>query len=194
MCASQLRAVVANDPAAKERLSIIVNAAEHGAALARRLLDAASGQAPTRQPIHVDAIVEEAMPLLTALAGEKVAVTQDLDALGAHVAGDPVELVRVLVNLVTNARDAMPNGGRLAVATVIVDDEVRISITDTGMGMSDDLQKRLFTPFFTTKPGRGTGLGLAGVRSTVEAMKGKIQIESSPGKGTSVTLRLPIVT
>jgi len=193
ICAAQLKPLVASDPNAKERLAIIINAAEHGAALARRLLDAAAGHAPVRHPVTVDPLVEDAAPLLSAILGETRSLTLALDAAEARVSSDSVEMVRILVNLVTNARDAMTDGGSVTISTVVVLDEVRISVADTGTGMSEDLKKRLFTPFFTTKPGKGTGLGLAGVRSAIEAMKGKIQIESSPGNGTTVTLRLPRV-
>jgi signal transduction histidine kinase len=192
MCAAQLRPVVAHDKAATERLGIIANAAEHGAALARRLLDVASGQAPVRQLIGVEALVEEAMPLLSAAAGERFEVTLDASAGPARVPGDPVEIVRILLNLVANARDAMPAGGTVTIRTALAEDEVLVQVIDTGSGMTEEQRKRLFVPFFTTKPGRGTGLGLAGVRATVDSMKGKIDVESAPGRGTTVTVRLPL--
>ncbi len=194
MCAAQLKPLVAHDQAASERLAIIANAAEHGAALARRLLDAASGQTPVRELIGVEALVEEAMPLLSTLAGEGIEVTHEASAGPVRIPGDPVELVRVLMNLVGNARDAMPNGGSIAVRTSRVDGEVRLAVADTGSGMTEDQRKRLFTPFFTTKPGRGTGLGLAGVRATVDSMRGKIDVETAPGDGTTVTIRIPVAS
>lgn len=195
MCAAQLKPSVAGDRAAAERLSIIANAAEHGAALAKRLLDVASGQAPLRQMVAIEALVEEAMPLLSALAGEGVTVSLDATAGPARVSADPVDLVRILINLVSNARDAMQGAaGQIVIRTAVAGTELLLSVVDSGAGMTDDQRKRLFTPFFTTKPGRGTGLGLAGVRNAVESMKGRITVDSSPGNGSTFTIRLPIAS
>jgi signal transduction histidine kinase len=112
------------------------------------------------------------------------------------------------MNLVLNARDAMPTGGVVSVEVrnIVLDDgfpdkhargkrHVLVTVSDTGVGMSKDLQARVFEPFFTTKPpGRGSGLGLATVRNIVQECGGRITIVSEPGKGTSVRLYLPAVS
>src|SRR5206468_2950561 len=120
---------------------------------------------------------------------------------------DPNELESALLNLCINARDAMPDGGRLAIHTDVLDISaadlsggeaapgayVEISVRDTGMGMPPEVLARVFEPFFTTKPqGQGTGLGLSQVHGFIRQSDGLVRIESMPGRGTSVRLLLPL--
>jgi signal transduction histidine kinase len=105
-------------------------------------------------------------------------------------------LGQVVLNLLTNGRDAMPNGGRLAIATALMSDEppsLEIVITDTGHGMSAETLARIFDPFYTTKP-TGTGLGLSIAYGIVHDHGGTIAVESTPGEGTRVVVRLPPCT
>jgi CheY-like chemotaxis protein len=112
----------------------------------------------------------------------------------APVQCDAVELQQVLLNLSLNARDAMPKGGRLEIRTRVNDSIVELKVADTGFGMDGATRARVFDPFFTTKdPGRGTGLGLSTVYGIVRRAGGRIEIESAPGRGTTVTVRLPLV-
>jgi CheY-like chemotaxis protein/anti-sigma regulatory factor (Ser/Thr protein kinase) len=108
------------------------------------------------------------------------------------VLADPGQLEQVLANLATNARDAMPSGGKFTLSVSIDAAEVELRASDTGSGMDEEVKKRLFEPFFTTKSvGRGTGLGLATSFSIVEQAKGSIVIESEPGRGATFIIRLP---
>jgi two-component system NtrC family sensor kinase len=101
---------------------------------------------------------------------------------------------QVLLNLITNAVQAMPEGGELRIATALVDpDRVRVSVRDTGVGIPQDRLASIFNPFYTTKePGEGTGLGLSVVHSVVKNTGGSIDVKSEPGKGTTFVLELPI--
>jgi two-component system, NtrC family, sensor histidine kinase HydH len=98
---------------------------------------------------------------------------------------------KVLLNLMLNAEDAMPDGGMMTLQTRLMDDTVELDIIDTGCGMPDDLAARIFLPFVTTKPG-GTGLGLATTKKIVETHGGTIEVQSEPGHGTKFTIRLPV--
>jgi two-component system, cell cycle sensor histidine kinase and response regulator CckA len=190
MCAQQLRTMVGADPGIRERLDIILQAAEHGAALARRLMLSSTNGTPVRDPIQIDAVLSEARPLLRAVAGEGVELTFTFDAGGAWVEVDPIELLRALINLVSNARDARTAATlHVRLVTCLTDDgRVQITVADDGSGMSGEVQRKLFEPFFTTKPGRGSGLGLAGVKGMLDALRGTIEIDSSPDGGTTVSL------
>jgi CheY-like chemotaxis protein/anti-sigma regulatory factor (Ser/Thr protein kinase) len=108
------------------------------------------------------------------------------------VAGDESALREVLTNLIFNAVDAMPNGGSITLETVVENDQAIIRVRDTGAGMSEEVRQRCLEPFFSTKGEQGTGLGLAMVYGIVERHRGKLEIESAPGKGTTFVIRLPL--
>jgi signal transduction histidine kinase len=118
-----------------------------------------------------------------------------------RVSANPSQIQQVLLNLLVNARQAMPGGGRLIVR--LAHDEsgglVDLMVRDTGCGMTPDVMRRIFDPHFTTKAGPdetgkgGTGLGLTACREIVEAHRGRIRVESAPGKGTAITIRLPVL-
>jgi CheY-like chemotaxis protein len=117
-----------------------------------------------------------------------------LAAPGAHVLADRAELEQVVVNLVVNARDAMPHGGRLRVESAIADEQVLLRVIDTGVGMDAETQAAMFDPFFTTKEGgKGTGLGLSTVYGIVQRAGGSIAVDSAPGQGATFTIALPRV-
>ena len=194
-------------PAARE-LSEIRAAAERGAALTARLLR--TSRRDVAEPRRVDAVdlVTAMRPLLERLAGEQVRVDLDLPEEPLACRVNPTDMEHALLNLVANARDAMPRGGtvRVQVARVTVagplpgamvavpaGQHVRIAVSDQGVGMDEQVRARMLEPFFTTKAvGRGTGLGLAGLRRMIEPAGG-LTVESAPGRGTSIALYLPEV-
>jgi hypothetical protein len=159
-------------------------------------------------PVDFNQIVAAMRPMLQRLLGEQVElhVAAGAELPVCHL--DPTHAEQVVMNLIINARDAMPEGGQLTIETarVVLDEEyaashtgartgphVVLSVTDTGMGMSEDVRARIFEPFFTTKPkGVGTGLGLATVRGIVQQSGGNISVYSEPGRGTTFRLEFPV--
>ena len=172
-------------------------AAERAAGLTRQLLVFSRGGRTEATAIDVNAVVRDMSSLLGRTLGERVELHTDLsvDAPVAHA--DPTHVEQVLMNLAVNARDAMEDGGRLAIATSweIIEGVpyVRMTVSDTGSGMSPETLARAFDPFFTTKaPGQGTGLGLATVYGLVTSAGGQVQCTSAPGHGTAVSVFLPV--
>src|SRR5262249_28758910 len=123
-------------------------------------------------------------------------LTTHLDPELDAVMADAAQIEQVVMNLVVNARDAMPRGGRLSITTsnfrTLTGSHVRMSVSDTGEGMTDEVRARVFEPVFTTKPqGKGSGLGLATAYGIVEQANGQIRVESTPGKGSAFSVILP---
>jgi CheY-like chemotaxis protein len=132
--------------------------------------------------------------MIERLVGEDVALALALDAQLGKVMCDPGQIEQVLMNLVVNARDAMPTGGKLTIATGAAGAAVTLTVADTGVGMDEPTRGRIFEPFFTTKPtGKGTGLGLSMVYGIIEQSGGTITVETGPGKGTAFVMTLPEV-
>jgi hypothetical protein len=185
----------------------IRRASERAANLTRQLLSFARRDVVQPEVIDVNAVVAEVEQLLKRTLGEHVELVSTLRGDLWAVTMDPGQLEQILVNLAINARDAMPDGGRLTIdtANLTVDTlyvasnagleqgpYVRLRIADTGTGMPEDIAKRAFDPFFTTKPpGQGTGLGLASVYGIVKQAGGHAQIYSELGIGTTFTALLP---
>ncbi len=192
-----------DQPALREVARRALDAADRAAALTRRLLAFSRHHALKPEPVDLNTLVNGMADLIRRAIGETIDVK--LVASGelwpCHV--DPVLMESALLNLAINARDAMPNGGRLTLSTSNVGsngvlreagraDHVALSVSDSGAGMSQDVLARAWEPFFTTKGvGRGTGLGLSMVRSFIAQSGGHAHIDSSPGRGTTVTLYLP---
>jgi two-component system cell cycle sensor histidine kinase/response regulator CckA len=192
--------------ACREDVELIRETAERAAGLTRQLLDFSRQQ--TVRPRHIDLnkVVWDTGRMLRGTFGEDVTLALDLEAALGKVLADPSQLEQAVVNLVVNARDAMPQGGRLALRTrnVVVDEAaarehhglpgmyVAIAVEDTGVGIAPELHGRIFDPYFTTKPvGKGSGLGLATVYGIVEQWGGWTDFQSEPGKGTTFTIYLP---
>jgi PAS domain S-box-containing protein len=204
-----LGAKLGDDNEERTMLRQIQRAGLRAAELTAQLLTFSRKEAVQRKSIGINAVVEEAGRMLQRVVGEDVEVVIHLgEALGAVLA-DSGQIHQVLMNLVVNARDSMPQGGRLTVETRNVNaDEafthlhpevppgayVCLAVSDTGTGMSEDVRSRIFEPFFTTKEkGKGTGLGLATVDAIVRQCRGSIVVESKLGSGTRFEIYLPRV-
>lgn len=187
----------------------VINETGHRASLLTRQLLAFSRKAVIEpRVLDLNETVSSGTRMLSRVIGEHVELVTTLEAQAA-VHADPGQLEQVLVNLVVNARDAMPGGGRLVVATrdvhlpsdagsasfgVPEGAYVELSVADTGVGMHHDLKARIFEPFFTSKaPGTGTGLGLATVQAIVQQAGGAVGVDSVPGQGTTFRIVLPAV-
>ena len=192
-----------------ELIDAALRATRRGRELVRRLL-AFSRQSPLRaEATTIDQLVLDTLRLLQRTLGQGIDMVTRLDAEAAVISVDRNQMANALLNLALNARDAMPEGGQLTIATRCrpvsgdapggssrwpTGEEVCITISDTGTGMTDEVRSRAFEPFFTTKAdGLGSGLGLSMVQGFVEQSGGRIDIESAPGKGTTITIRLPRV-
>jgi two-component system, cell cycle sensor histidine kinase and response regulator CckA len=183
------------DPRADD-LEQIRRASDHAAALTRQLLAFSRKQVLLPQRLDVNSVVRDLERMLHRTIGADVEVVTELDDAVAPVEADPDQLARVVLNIALNARDAMPDGGELRIATANVRrDElpyVAVQVTDTGSGMDDETRGRIFEPFFTTKEqGKGTGLGLATAYGVVEQSGGRIEVESAPGAGSTFRVLLP---
>jgi two-component system, cell cycle sensor histidine kinase and response regulator CckA len=185
----------------------IQQAGERCAALTGQLLAFSRKQLLNPVSLDLHEVIRNLMTMLTSLIGEHISIALRLDSSPRWVKADPVQLEQVLLNLVLNARDAMPYGGALTIETdlaplseIAEQDRlgaaartyVRLRVHDTGTGMDADTKARIFDPFFTTKPqGSGTGLGLATVYGIVHQSGGFIKVDSTPGQGTTMTVFLP---
>ncbi len=187
------RAAPPGDGRLAHDLAAIVDAAGRAASLTRQLLAFSRIEVVEPRPFDAAAVVADMEEMLAGLAGEDVRLEVSAGE-GCCVEADPGQLEQVVLNLVVNARDAMPTGGTLRIGCEAVPggELVRLTVSDTGVGMTDEVRARLFEPFFTTKEhGRGTGLGLSTVYGIVDAWGGSISVESAPGEGTRFTVDLP---
>jgi len=187
----------------------ILKAANRAAGLTRGLLAYSRKQILNPQPVNVNEIVVKVERFLARLIGEDVELKSILAEQEITVLADADQIEQVLMNLATNARDAMPDGGYIYIETRLVElDEAsakarelrrpgayaQISVTDSGMGMDEKSRERIFEPFFTTKDvGRGTGLGLAMAYGIIKQHNGAIEVESEAGLGTTFRIYLPVV-
>ena len=197
---------VAHDPAAvREDVRAIREAAERASAMTRQLLAFSRRQVLEPQVVRLDRVIGDLEPVLARLLGERIRLSTHLGS-GRDVLIDPAQFEQVLMNLVVNARDAMPDGGQLAIESDNVElheaeasstgaaagGYVRVVVTDTGAGMDEATCARAFEPFFTTKPkGKGTGLGLSTVFGIVRQSGGYVRLRSALGRGTSVEVAVP---
>jgi len=170
----------------------VARAGAEAAQIARKLMVFGREALPDAVPVDLNRLVSESYEIFRPLIGGRIVPSLDLDASIPHVAADPGELRQLLLNLVLNARDAMPEGGRLTIETRASRDSVSLIVRDTGIGMTPEVRARIFEPFFTTKPeGAGNGLGLAVVYRVVTQRGGRISVESAPNQGASFRIELP---
>ncbi|MHC4916131.1 MAG: hybrid sensor histidine kinase/response regulator, partial [Planctomycetota bacterium] len=207
-CAEMLQRKLGDDALARYA-DIIVKACARAADVTGQLLAFARKGKLRTAPVNVHAVVDEVVALLEHSIDKRIRVRRKLRATRPTVMGDPTQLQNALLNIAINARDAMPDGGYLTFASESADlgeeeilalpyqmdpgPYVRVSISDTGVGMDARTRKHIFEPFFTTKQvGKGTGMGLAAVYGTVKSHRGAIEVESAPGKGSTFSVLLPV--
>ena len=191
-------------PTHSDNLALIAKAGERAATLTRQLLAFSRKQMLQRKVVDLNRIVAGMVELLRPLVGETLELVTALDPRPVPVKSDPPQIEQVIMNLVLNARDATPRGGRITIATECGqpagasgapgrDPRGVLEVRDTGCGMSAEVQAHLFEPFFTTKAvGKGNGLGLATVYGIVKQHEGDIAVTSVPGQGTTVRVYLPL--
>ncbi|MDO8142113.1 MAG: PAS domain-containing protein [Candidatus Brocadiales bacterium] len=193
----------------KDYTQKIIKTSQTAADLTQALLAFSRKQPITQKPVNINEIIRQSESLLSQLIREDITLTTILSRENAIVMADVGQIEQVLMNLVTNARDAMPNGGNLTIHTDIMEMDdafinlhgygimgkyVYIAVTDTGTGMDENTKLRVFEPFFTTKEvGRGTGLGLSSVYGIVKQHSGYIHVDSEPGKGATFNIYLPVI-
>ena len=178
------------DPA-RDQISLLQGEVQRMTQIIRRFLDQTRGFTPAAETVQLAPLIDEALDLtLGTEARTRIQVARDVD--GGTVRTDPGLVRHLLTNLVANAVDAMPNGGRLEVQARHDGRDVVLRVADTGTGMAPDVKRHIFEPFYSTKPsGKGTGLGLAICKEIARALKGRIDVESEPGKGSAFTVRFP---
>ena len=187
-------------------LEIVVSAAERAAQLTQQLLSFSRHEPGELIPLDLNVAIQELTSMLRPLIGAQIEIELALDRELGLILADHIQVQQMLMNLCINARDAMPDGGRITISTRRLTKEessvvsslssaathIAIQVSDTGCGIPAEIRQKIFDPFFTTKPvGKGTGLGLAMVYGVVQHHGGTIRVDSQPGLGTSFTVLLP---
>jgi len=190
-----------DQPTRDKALERILSAGTRAAKITASVLGMARGGSARMEPVNLELLVEDVLVLLEReMTKYRVQVEREFAPV-PKVSANPGQLQQVLLNLLVNARQAMPQGGRLILrlAHDALLGAVDLMVRDTGCGMTPDVMRRMFEPHFSTKAGPdetgkgGSGLGLTACREIVEAHKGRIRVESAPGKGTAITIRLPAI-
>jgi two-component system cell cycle sensor histidine kinase/response regulator CckA len=172
----------------------IRSAATRGSQITKQILAFASKRTPAREDIDLNLAVDNVAAMLGRLLGPDIVIAKELREGCAHFVGDRGQVDQILVNLLLNARDAMPKGGTITITTRAAsnEDACVLRVSDTGTGMDPETMARIFQPFFTTKPaGRGTGLGLSTVSMIVQQFGGRVEVSSEPGVGSAFDVILP---
>jgi PAS domain S-box-containing protein len=195
-----LKKLVGDDPKGRRSIEAIETAAKRGAALTRQLLTFARRQRVNPESVDVAERIKSVFEVLDTGLGGAIGLRMEIEPNLWPVIADPSELETALVNLVVNARDAMPDGGNVTIEARNANledaphpgDHVVIAVRDSGLGIPPDVLLKVFDPFFTTKPiGKGTGLGLSQVHGFAHQAGGTVSVSSELGKGTTVTISLP---
>jgi len=189
--------LLARDPATPEpvrnQIEIVEREVRRMTGIIRRFLDSARDLGPEPRTVDLPALVEETLQLsVPAEARERVTVERRFEPGSERVRTDPMLVRHVLGNLMSNAVDAMPRGGALRVHAWRDGENLSVAITDTGSGIGPEDRRRIFEPFYTTKPrGQGTGLGLSISREIANVLRGRIEVDSEPGEGSTFVLTFP---
>ncbi|RMG68292.1 MAG: PAS domain S-box protein [Nitrospirae bacterium] len=189
------------------KLKIIESAARRASNIVSKLLSFARKKGKEVVPLNLNSVIEDSLTMTAKLIPDTITIKKELDPGLPIVVGDTTQLEQVIINLLINAKDAMPEGGEILIRTSSMEmtsrsldlyadikpgKYVKLEITDTGQGIPEEIQDRIFEPFYTTKEvGKGTGLGLAMVYGIIKDHDGYITLKSSPGKGTSFYIYLP---
>jgi two-component system NtrC family sensor kinase len=183
-------------PQTAQDIEKIKNASLHAREIVKKLLIFAHQMPTKKTKVNLNQIVEEGLYFFESrCAKEGIELVRLLSPDQPEISVDPAQLHQVLVNLVVNAIQAMPGGGRLTIKTMSDEHYVSLVVEDTGIGMSEEVKRQIFMPFFTTKEvGEGTGLGLSVVHGIVSSHKGFINVESKVGSGSRFEIRLPVTT
>ncbi|MHB8881634.1 MAG: PAS domain-containing hybrid sensor histidine kinase/response regulator [Thermodesulfovibrionales bacterium] len=200
---------IGDDPVLKEQMNEVLTAAERAVNLTKRLLVFSRKQVVEVRPVNINDTILDLKKMLARIIRENIELDLDLAEGQLQVMADAGQIEQVLMNLASNARDAMPEGGRLTIGTglKVMDEEyvaaygygkpgkyVLIRVADTGQGMDEETKNKIFEPFFTTKAiGEGTGLGLAISYGIIKKHDGYINVYSEPGKGTEFKIYLPLI-
>ncbi len=194
----------------KDNLDVVLEAVERGSSLVKQLFTFSALSATQLQNIDLHRVIEETIEIIQETFPKDITVSLDLAPSKPHIAADNRELRQAFLNVLINSREAMPEGGRITISTRVVENisllpwqvnqsnkknYIHLSITDTGIGMNKEIKEKSFVPFYTTKDiGQGMGLGLTITYGIIERYNGFIDVESSPGSGTTVHMYLPIVS
>jgi len=177
----------------KEDIEVIESEIERMNGIIKQFLDFSRPGHLYLSEININEIMKETLNLVTyELKDQNISIAKNFDYALPLINADAEKLKQVFLNIILNARQAMPNGGKLSIKTSKENSYVEINIRDTGKGISEDIKHKLFEPFFTTRE-EGLGLGLPISKRIIDNHKGAIEINSTPGKGTSVVLKLPIL-
>jgi len=195
------------DGTSKQRVQNIESSARKAGVMVSKLLSFARRDAHEVLPLNLNDVITDSVKLFEGVLNKRIGLKVDLSGNISPIEGDPNQLEQVIMNLMVNARDAMPDGGLMTVRTAVAElgksdldipadiepgKYVMLSVSDTGSGIPKEIMGRIFDPFFTTKEkGKGTGLGLATVYGIVKDHKGYISVRSEVGKGTSFDIYLP---
>ena len=178
---------------ARADLEQVIGAAQRATQLVRQLLTFARRESVRPEAVAVDDVIQALVPMLQRLLGEQVRLQTILAAADGRIRVDSGQLEQIVINLAVNARDAMPDGGDLTIASGCGAGSIWVEVADTGVGIAPETRDKIFTPFFTTRPvGEGTGLGLATVYGIVTAAGGTIEVESEPGHGARFRVTFPL--
>ena len=196
-------------PSIRQSAETIVRTVDSAANLTRQLLSFTRSHVFSPQTIDLNSLVGQMGDVMRGLVGEDLELVVNLDPGLGSISGDPIQIEQVVMNLVVNARAAMPRGGRLVLETgnmkvqdgsgvhhalVLAGEYVTLTVSDTGVGMNLETQSHIFEPFFTTKSkGKGTGLGLSVVYNIVRGSGGHVRVNNEPGRGSSFYVYFPRV-